>query len=60
MSHDEIVRRMERLEALVRESYEAWCSVREALPVEQQNLVGKPIQAEDSEASLLLMDLRHD
>ena len=60
MSHDEIVRRMEALDDLVREVRDAWCSVREALPAEKQDLIGKSIQALDSESGLLLHDLQED
>ena len=57
MSHDELVQRLEELDALVMDVRNAWCAVREQLPAESQNDVGMSVQALDLASGRLLHDV---
>jgi hypothetical protein len=59
MSHDQIIREVAKLDDLSRELWDAWSSVREDLPAEKQNLVGKVVQQLDADIGCLLHDLQH-
>ena len=57
MSHEELVQRLEALNALVMDVRSEWCSIREQLPAEDQNGVGMSIQELDYAAGRLLIDV---